>query len=314
VLLSGAQAIADSLKSMAKTYQHTAMLSRTHGQPATPTTLGKELANTVYRLQQAISNANSITILGKCNGAVGNFNAHLAAYPYVDWVDHSQAFIDSLGLATNPFTTQIEPHDWVASLCDALSRMNTLLIDFSRDTWSYISLGYFKQKLIKNEVGSSTMPHKVNPIDFENAEGNLGVANALFNYFSQKLPISRLQRDLSDSTVLRNIGVAFAHTEIAFSSLAKGISKLTIDEDAISNDLASQWLLLAEPIQTMMRRYKVSNAYEQLKDLTRGETVDKARLHQFIDSLDIPESARAKLKTLTPSNYLGLSASLVETL
>lgn len=291
------------------------MLARTHGQPATPTTLGKELANVIYRLQRGRKKLSEVAILGKINGAVGNYNAHLSAYPDIDWETFARQFVEKLGLEFNPYTTQIEPHDMVAELFDAYARINTILLDLNRDIWGYISLGYFKQKMKANEVGSSTMPHKVNPIDFENAEGNLGIANALLRHFSEKLPISRWQRDLTDSTVLRNIGVALGHTLLAYDSCLKGLNKLDVNLIKLQDDLDNAWEILAEPIQTVMRRYQIENPYEQLKALTRGkEGITQEALHQFINTLKIPESEKTQLLALKPSNYLGQAVSLAKEL
>jgi adenylosuccinate lyase len=287
-----------------------AMLSRTHGQTASPTTLGKEFANIAHRLSKQTSQLESIDIEGKINGATGNFNAHIAAYPDIDWLKLSQQFIESLGLKANNYTTQIEPHDGIAELMHTLSRANTILLDSCRDIWGYISLDYFKQKTKAGEVGSSTMPHKVNPIDFENAEGNLGLANALANHLAQKLPISRWQRDLTDSTVLRNLGSVFAYSLIAYSSFTKGLNKLLVNEAAITNDLGKHWEVLGEALQTVMRRYGVDEPYEKLKALTRGKTIDQASLSTFIDSLDIPAAAKTALKELTPHSYTGLAEQL----
>jgi len=295
----------EKLTELAKAHSNEALLSRTHGQPASPSTMGKELANTVYRMQRQLTQINAVPILGKINGAVGNYNAHLCAYPEIDWPEFSHKFIESLGLTANPYTTQIEPHDYMAELFDAVSRFNTVLIDLSRDIWGYISLGYFKQKVIAGEVGSSTMPHKVNPIDFENAEGNLGLASALFDHLSRKLPVSRWQRDLSDSTVLRNLGVGFAHNLIALDSLSKGLNKLEINPARLQEDLDNNWEVLAEPIQTVMRRYGIEKPYEKLKELTRGQKIDAATLKRFIESLDIPETAKKELGNLTPARYIG---------
>jgi adenylosuccinate lyase len=281
------------------------MLARTHGQTASPTTVGKEMANVAYRLQRQIESINAVPLLGKINGAVGNYNAHLSAYPGVDWPDFAEKFIISLGLTFNPYTTQIEPHDYMAELFDGMSRANTILIDYARDIWGYISLGYFKQKTIAGEVGSSTMPHKVNPIDFENAEGNMGIANALFGHLAAKLPISRWQRDLTDSTVLRNMGVGLGYSMIAFASLNKGMSKLQLNEERLADDLNSSWEVLAEPIQTVMRRYGIEEPYEKLKALTRGNVMDQSTIQAFIDSLEIPEQAKTELKSMTPSSYIG---------
>jgi adenylosuccinate lyase len=301
-----------TLRAMAKTFAQTPMLARTHGQPASPSTLGKELANVVYRLQRQRDQIAAVRILGKINGAVGNYNAHMVTYPDVDWSTFAQDFVISLGLAWNPYTIQIEPHDYIAELFDAISRFNRILIDLSRDIWAYISLGYFKQQTVAEEVGSSTMPHKVNPLDFENAEGNLGIANALFHYLSDKLPISRWQRDLSDSTVLRNVGVGLAHTLIACQSLLRGLSKLDADNERLQSDLDGHWEVLAEPIQTVMRRYGIKNPYEKLKALTRGKPIDAPSLHTFVQGLDIPEDAKARLLELTPAAYTGNAAAQAE--
>jgi len=308
VLLPQMRELRNRLKTMAHKYADVAMLSRTHGQTASPTTLGKELANVVARLQRAEQQFAAVEILGKFNGAVGNYNAHAIAYPDADWPAISHRFIESLGLHPNPYTTQIEPHDWTAEYSHALLRYNTILIDFARDTWGYISLGYFRQKVQKNEVGSSTMPHKVNPIDFENAEGNLGVANAMLSHFAEKLPISRWQRDLTDSTVQRNFGVATGYLVIALQSLQKGVGKLQVDEDAIRGDVAEAWEVLAEAVQTIMRRYGIPEPYEKLKALTRGQAVTKDVLLKFIKTLEIPEDEKTRLLELTPSTYTGLAA------
>jgi adenylosuccinate lyase len=297
--------ITDKLAEMAKTFSDVPMLSRTHGQTASPTTVGKEIANVVYRLRRQLEQISSVPLLGKINGAVGNYNAHLSAYPDIDWADNSQQFIEGLGLSFNPYTTQIEPHDYMAELFDALSRSNTILIDFARDIWGYISLGYFKQKTIAGEVGSSTMPHKVNPIDFENAEGNMGIANALFGHLTAKLPISRWQRDLTDSTVLRNMGVGMGYSMIAFASLAKGMGKLELNETRLQEDLDNCWEVLAEPIQTVMRRYGIEKPYEKLKALTRGNTIDQETIEAFVKGLDMPDQAKAELTAMLPSTYIG---------
>lgn len=297
---------------LGKTHGHAAMLSRTHGQPATPTTMGKELINFAARLKRPLQQLAEVLISAKCNGAVGNYNAHSVAYPEVDWRKHCSHFVTSLGLSFNAYTTQIEPHDGIAEISHVMIRINNILLDYTRDVWSYISLGYFKQKTVADEVGSSTMPHKVNPIDFENAEGNLGLANTLFDHFANKLTQSRLQRDLSDSTVLRNLGVAFAYALIAYQSIAKGNEKLQINPIALQRDLDANWEILSEAIQTVMRRYEVPNAYEQMRDLTRGHGVDGERLQAFIQSLDIPEMAKNQLMALTPDNYTGLAAQLVK--
>ena len=290
---------------LAHQYADQAMLSRTHGQPASPTTLGKEMANIVHRLKRQREQLLSVPILGKINGAVGNYNAHLAAYPGVAWETVARDFVSDLGLAWNAYTTQIEPHDYIAEYFDALSRFNTVVLDFCRDTWSYIAIGYFKQKTVANEVGSSTMPHKVNPIDFENSEGNLGLANALFHHLSAKLPISRWQRDLTDSTVLRNLGVGIAHSTLAYRSALKGISKLEADPLRMAEDLDACWEVLAEAIQTVMRRYGIEAPYEKLKDLTRGQAITQQTLHTFIEGLAIPAAEKERLLTLTPAAYIG---------
>jgi len=280
------------------------MLSRTHGQPASPTTLGKELANVVYRLERQITQVAAVPLLSKINGAVGNYNAHLSAYPQVDWEANARAFIEGdLGLTWNPYTTQIEPHDYIAELFDAIARFNTILIDFDRDVWGYISLGYFKQKTVAGEIGSSTMPHKVNPIDFENSEGNLGIANAILQHLASKLPISRWQRDLTDSTVLRNLGVGFAHSVIAYEASLKGIGKLELNEARIAEDLDACWEVLAEPIQTVMRRYGLPNPYERLKELTRGKAITREAIAAFIDTLELPEGERQRLKAMSKCQY-----------
>ncbi len=294
-----------SIVQMAHRHADEPMLSRTHGQTASPTTVGKELANVATRLQRQRDQLSGVSILGKMNGAVGNYNAHLVAYPEIDWPALSQEFISDLGLEMNPYTTQIEPHDYMAELFDTVCRCNIILLDFCRDIWSYISLGYFKQKIITGEIGSSTMPHKVNPIDFENAEGNIGIANALFNHFSAKLPVSRWQRDLTDSTVLRNIGVAMAHSVIAYQACLKGIGKLEVNTEATRADLDDNWEVLAEALQTVMRRYGVEKPYEKLKDLTRDKTVDQQTLKSFIATLEIPDSAKNELLKLTPASYIG---------
>jgi len=310
VLLPLMRQLADAIRGLAVQLADVPMLSRTHGQPASPTTLGKELANVVYRLERQIAQVAAVPLLGKINGAVGNYNAHLSAYPDVDWEANAREFIEGdLGLSWNPYTTQIEPHDYIAELFDAIARFNTILIDFDRDIWGYISLGYFKQKTVAGEIGSSTMPHKVNPIDFENSEGNLGIANALFQHLASKLPISRWQRDLTDSTVLRNLGVGFAHSVIAYEASLKGIGKLELNAARIAEDLDACWEVLAEPVQTVMRRYAVENAYEKLKDLTRGKGITPDALQAFIDGLDIPAEAKAELRKLTPASYIGNAAA-----
>lgn len=305
VLLPQMDGIIDSIRQLAHEHAEQPMLSRTHGQPASPTTIGKEMANVVYRLQRQRDQIANIPMLGKFNGAVGNYNAHLSAYPEHDWQAFSKQFIESLGLDWNPYTIQIEPHDYMAELFDATARFNTIMIDFCRDIWSYISIGFFKQKTIAGEIGSSTMPHKVNPIDFENGEGNFGIANAILGHLATKLPISRWQRDLTDSTVLRSLGVGIAHTTIALQSVEKGISKLEINSEKMLADLDDNWEVLAEPIQTVMRRYGIEKPYEKLKELTRGQRITAADLQVFIDNLDIPAEAKATLKEMTPMNYIG---------
>ncbi|MCX7188904.1 MAG: adenylosuccinate lyase [Methylotenera sp.] len=289
------------------------MLSRTHGQTASPTTMGKELANVLYRLQRQQKQLQSNDILGKINGAVGNFNAHLSAYPHFDWESFAKQFVESLGLTYNPMTIQIEPHDYMAELYDTLARINTILIDLNRDIWSYISVGYFKQKVKAGEIGSSTMPHKVNPIDFENSEGNLGLANAVLRHMAEKLPISRWQRDLTDSTVLRNMGVAFGYTLLGYDSCLRGLNKLEINPEKLAQDLDASWEVLAEPIQTVMRRYGIENPYEQLKELTRGKGgINKASLHTFISGLNIPADAKQALLEMTPASYIGKAVELAK--
>ena len=305
ILIPMMQHLIDTLIALAKDHASLAMLARTHGQTASPTTMGKEIAVFVHRLDRQLRHFEKMELLGKMNGAVGNYNAHLAAYPEVDWELVTGRFIESLGLIRNPCTTQIEPHDFIADYFGLLTHFNTILIDFCRDTWGYISLGYFRQKLRDGEVGSSTMPHKVNPIDFENAEGNLGVANSLFTHMAQKLPISRWQRDLTDSTTLRNIGVGIAHSVIAYNSCLQGITKLEINPEIIAADLDNAWEVLAEAVQTVMRRYGIEKPYEQLKQLTRGKKIDQALLHQFINDLQIPDHAKQGLLALTPTDYTG---------
>jgi adenylosuccinate lyase len=302
----------DALKELALQNADQPMLSRTHGQSATPTTVGKEFANVAARMLRQQQQLQAVALLGKINGAVGNYNAHCVAYPDVDWAEFAKNFVESLGLQLNPYTIQIEPHDYIAEFFHALSRFNTILLDFDRDIWGYISLGYFKQKTIAGEIGSSTMPHKVNPIDFENSEGNLGLANALFSFLAEKLPVSRWQRDLTDSTVLRNIGVGIAHTSIAIQASLKGISKLEINVDAIEADLNANWEVLAEPIQTVMRRYGIEKPYEKLKELTRGQRITPEQLQVFIEKLEIPADAKAILLNLTPRNYTGYAEKLAK--
>ena len=305
VLLNEMRKTLNLITDLAKDNADVAMLSRTHGQTASPTTLGKEMANFSYRLMRQIEQLEEVKIMGKFNGAVGNFNAHISAYPNLDWPNTSKNFIESLGINYAPYSSQIETHDYIAEYFHALNRFNTILIDFCRDVWGYISLGYFTQKTIEGEIGSSTMPHKVNPIDFENAEGNLGLAIAIGEHFATKLPISRWQRDLTDSTVLRNLGVSCAHCLISYSSISKGISKLEVNQDKLIDDLNEAWEVLAEPIQTVMRRHGVKNPYEKLKSLTRGKKIDAKILADFIGSLDIPEDAKEELRKLTPMNYIG---------
>ena len=297
--------VIDVISELARKNAEIPMLARTHGQTASPTTIGKEMANVAARLRRQREQFSAIPMLGKINGAVGNYNAHMVAYPDIDWPVLSSQFISGLGLEVNPYTTQIEPHDYMAELFDALSRFNTVLIDFSRDVWGYISLGYFRQKTVAGEVGSSTMPHKVNPIDFENAEGNLGIANALFSHFGAKLPISRWQRDLSDSTVLRNTGVAVAHCIIAYESCLKGIGKLQVNEQRTAEDLDNSWEVLAEALQTVMRRHGIEKPYEKLKDLTRDQQVNQATLQTFINTLELPDNVKQELANLTPASYTG---------
>lgn len=312
VVVNKMQQVTESIAALAKTHADQPMLSRTHGQTASPTTLGKEMANVAYRLARQIKQSREVELLGKINGAVGNYNAHYAAYPDIDWQQVAQRFItNSLGLTFNPYTTQIEPHDYIAELFDAIRRFNTVLIDFNRDIWQYISLGYFKQKLKEGEVGSSTMPHKVNPIDFENSEGNLGVANAMLAHLGEKLPISRMQRDLSDSTVLRNIGVGLAQSMIAYDACLKGVGKLEVNPSRLDADLDNAQEVLAEPIQTVMRRYRVENPYEKLKALTRGQAMTRQDMLSFIDGneLDaVAEDAKARLRQMTPATYIGNAA------
>ncbi|KGQ36288.1 adenylosuccinate lyase [Gallibacterium anatis] len=302
----------NEISKLAETYKTIPLLSRTHGQPASPTTVGKEMVNVAYRLQRQYQQLQKAEILGKINGAVGNYNAHLSAYPNVDWHLFSQQFVQSLGIDWNPYTTQIEPHDYIAEFFDCIVRFNTIIIDFNRDIWGYIALNHFKQRTIAGEIGSSTMPHKVNPIDFENSEGNLGVANALMTHLAQKLPVSRWQRDLTDSTVLRNLGVGLGYCAIAYASTLKGISKLEVNEAHLLAELDQNWEVLAEPIQTVMRRYGIEKPYEKLKELTRGKRVDQQTMQQFIDGLAIPEEEKARLKQLTPATYIGAAIQLVE--
>ncbi len=308
IILPQMDSIIDQLTSMTHEFSDQPMLSRTHGQTASPTTLGKELANVVYRMQRQKNQMADVEILGKINGAVGNYNAHLSAYPDHDWETFAKTFIESLDITWNPYTIQIEPHDYIAEYFAVIGRFNTILLDFCRDIWAYISNGYFKQKTIAGEIGSSTMPHKVNPIDFENAEGNLGLANAIFEHLSAKLPVSRWQRDLTDSTVLRNLGVGVAHSVIAYTSAMKGISKLEVNANILLADLDNSWEVLAEPIQTVMRRYGIENPYEKLKELTRGQGIDQETIRAFIQTLDLPEDAKQRLLEMTPTNYTGNAA------
>ena len=305
VLLPVMNEIVNQLSEMAKKYSAQPLLSRTHGQPASPTTVGKEIANVVHRLRRQIIQVQENEILGKINGAVGNYNAHVVAYPNIDWIKFSKEFVSELNLTWNPYTTQIEPHDYISELLDALGRFNTILIDFNRDIWAYISLNYFKQRTVKGEIGSSTMPHKVNPIDFENSEGNLGLANAIFNHLSAELPISRWQRDLTDSTVLRNLGISFGYSLIAYRSSIKGLTKLELNSAVIDEDIDNCWEILAEPIQTVMRRYRVPEPYEKLKELTRGKSINKETIKEFLEKLDIPEDVKKELLMLSPRTYIG---------
>ncbi len=304
--------IVEKLRDLSVEFAAIPMLSRTHGQTASPTTMGKEFANVVARLERQVTQLTQVPILGKINGAVGNYNAHVSAYPEINWPAASEIFVTELGLELNPYTTQIEPHDYIAELFDVVKRYNVILIDFNRDIWGYISQGYFKQKTIAGEIGSSTMPHKVNPIDFENSEGNLGLANAIMSHLSEKLPISRWQRDLTDSTVLRNLGVGIGYSVIAYQSALKGISKLEINEARLLQDLDSSWEVLAEPIQTIMRRYNIENPYEKLKELTRGKTITREILADFVDTLEMPEDAKEQMRNLTPANYTGYAEQLAK--
>ncbi|MDP4945335.1 MAG: adenylosuccinate lyase, partial [Alishewanella sp.] len=303
-----------ALKTLAVDLKAVPMMARTHGQPASPTTMGKEMANVYMRLKRQREQIAAVSLLGKINGAVGNYNAHLSAYPDIDWHQFAERFVSSLGITWNPYTTQIEPHDYIAELFDAIARFNTILLDFDRDVWGYIALGHFKQRTIAGEIGSSTMPHKVNPIDFENSEGNLGIANALFNHLSAKLPVSRWQRDLTDSTVLRNLGVGFGYTLIAYQATLKGISKLEVNEANLRAELDANWELLAEPVQTVMRKYGIEKPYEKLKELTRGKRISANDLALFIDGLDLPAQAKAEMKQLSPAGYIGDAIRLVELL
>ncbi|HEY4317998.1 MAG TPA: adenylosuccinate lyase [Herbaspirillum sp.] len=311
VVLPALQAVIDKLVEIAHANAAVPMLSRTHGQPASPTTLGKEIANVVARLQRAAARIRNVEILGKMNGAVGNYNAHLSAYPEIDWPAFSKTVIEQrLGLVFNPYTIQIEPHDYMAELFDATARANTILLDLNRDIWGYISVGYFKQRTKAGEIGSSTMPHKVNPIDFENSEGNLGMANAVLKHMAEKLPVSRWQRDLTDSTVLRNIGVGFGYSVLAYDSCLRGLNKLEVNPARLAEDLDLTWEVLAEPVQTVMRRYGIENPYEQLKELTRGKGISREALRKFIEGLDMPQEAKLQLLALTPDNYIGYATAL----
>ncbi|REL35490.1 adenylosuccinate lyase [Thalassotalea euphylliae] len=314
VLLPVVDEILAAVKALAVEYKTIPMMARTHGQPASPTTMGKEMANVYIRLKRQREQIAQVELLGKINGAVGNYNAHLSAYPNLDWHNFSNEFVTSLGVTWNAFTTQIEPHDYIAELFDAVARFNTILIDFDRDIWAYIALGHFKQKTVAGEIGSSTMPHKVNPIDFENSEGNLGIANALFAHLAQKLPVSRWQRDLTDSTVLRNLGVGFGHALIAYAATLKGISKLEVNEKSLADELDQNWELLAEPIQTVMRRYGIEKPYEKLKELTRGKRVNAEVMREFVANLDMPEAAKAELAELTPATYIGRAVAFIDEL
>ncbi|KMW74243.1 adenylosuccinate lyase [Photorhabdus luminescens subsp. luminescens] len=314
VLLPQWRQMIDAIKKMANEYRDLPLLSRTHGQPATPSTVGKEFANVAHRMERQYRQLEQVEILGKINGAVGNYNAHIAAYPQVDWHHFSETFVTSLGIKWNPYTTQIEPHDYIAELFDVIARFNTILIDFDRDIWGYIALNHFKQKTVAGEIGSSTMPHKVNPIDFENSEGNLGLANAVFGHLASKLPISRWQRDLTDSTVLRNLGVGLGYALIAYQSTMKGLNKLEVNEQHLLDELDQNWEVLAEPIQTVMRRYGIEKPYEKLKELTRGKRVNAEGMKIFIDGLDLPEEEKTRLKVMTPANYIGRAITLVDEL
>ncbi|WP_308569540.1 adenylosuccinate lyase, partial [uncultured Providencia sp.] len=314
VLLPQWRQIIDKIKTMAHEYRNLPLLSRTHGQPATPSTIGKEFANVAYRLERQFRQLQQVEILGKINGAVGNYNAHMVAYPEVNWHEFSETFVTSLGIQWNPFTTQIEPHDYIAELFDCVARFNTIVLDFDRDIWGYIALNHFKQKTIAGEIGSSTMPHKVNPIDFENSEGNLGLANAVLGHLASKLPVSRWQRDLTDSTVLRNLGVGLGYALIAYQSTMKGLNKLEVNEQHLLDELDQNWEVLAEPIQTVMRRYGIEKPYEKLKELTRGKRVTAEGMKQFIDSLDLPEHEKARLKEMTPANYIGYAVTFIDEL
>jgi adenylosuccinate lyase len=314
ILLPEMRRVIDAIKALATEHRDIPLLSRTHGQPASPSTIGKEMANVAYRMERQFRQIESVEILGKMNGAVGNYNAHISAYPDIDWHAYSENFVTDLGIQWNPYTTQIEPHDYIAELFDGVARFNTILLDFDRDIWGYVALGHFKQKTIAGEIGSSTMPHKVNPIDFENSEGNLGLANAIFGHLAQKLPVSRWQRDLTDSTVLRNLGVGCGYAIIAYTSTLKGISKLEVNQAHLLEELDQNWEVLAEPIQTVMRRYGIEKPYEKLKELTRGKRVNGQAMREFIDGLALPEDEKTRLKTMTPANYLGAAIELTDKL
>jgi adenylosuccinate lyase len=312
VMLARLDELVEALKRLAHRHAGLAMLSRTHGQPASPTTLGKEMANFAHRLARARSRIAAVPVMGKANGAVGNYNAHVAAYPGFDWERFGRRFVERLGLQFNPYTTQIEPHDWLAELLDAYAGANSILLDLDRDLWGYVSLGYFRQKTKKGEVGSSTMPHKVNPIDFENSEGNIGIANALLRHLADKLPVSRWQRDLSDSTAQRNVGAALGHSLLAYASCLRGLAKLEADPERLAADLDANWEVLAEAVQQVMRRHGVPEAYEKLKDMSRGRRLDRAQLAEFVKALDIPDEAKKRLLALTPGKYTGLAAELAK--
>lgn len=314
ILLPAWRELIDTISKMAQEYRDLPLLSRTHGQPATPSTIGKEFANVAYRMERQYRQLTQVEILGKINGAVGNYNAHLAAYPEVNWHQFSEEFVTSLGITWNPYTTQIEPHDYIAELFDCISRFNTILIDFDRDIWGYVALNHFKQKTIAGEIGSSTMPHKVNPIDFENSEGNLGLANAVMGHLSSKLPVSRWQRDLTDSTVLRNLGVGMGYALIAYQSTMKGLNKLEVNENHLREELDCNWEVLAEPIQTVMRRYGIEKPYEKLKELTRGKRITEQDMAIFIDGLELPEGEKIRLKAMKPESYIGFATQLVDKL
>lgn len=314
VLLPVWHEVIAAVTALAKRYRDIPLLSRTHGQPATPSTLGKEMANVAYRMTRQYRQLKQVEILGKINGAVGNYNAHMVAYPEVDWHRFSEEFVTGLGIGWNPYTTQIEPHDYIAEMFNCIARFNTIVIDFDRDVWGYIALNHFKQRTVAGEIGSSTMPHKVNPIDFENSEGNLGLANALMNHLAAKLPISRWQRDLTDSTVLRNLGVGMGYALIAYQSTLKGISKLEVNESHLLAELDNNWEVLAEPIQTVMRRYGIEKPYEKLKEITRGKRLDAEGIQAFIDNLPLPAAGKIRLKTLTPANYIGRATTMVDEL